>query len=681
LDDLESRLFKEGLFMPQGPSFWFDTRIYLAVATALLVVIVFYNPYVAVLGAILLVSLYLYGRERHIERQKELDSYLYTMSHCIEQGASYALKSLPLVMMIIDKEGKLYWFNDVLMEWFEDEVSLGQSIMTICPEFPLDKVWGKPGREEFATEDHYYQIIHEPIENGFENMDLTIAYISDITVSEKARAESADSVPVMAYIQIDNYDDVLQGLTESQRTSVLAEVNKLLAEWVAENEAVLKKYADDMYLAILNRKNLNKCLMEKFDILDKVRAIHIGNKIPVTLSMGVAADDYSVAVLGERAQAGLDLALGRGGDQVAVHVSGKLQFYGGKAKAVEKNTRVKARIVAQALREIIDDADTVLIMGHVNEDFDSLGAAIGVAIMARHLEKSPRIVVSQPGVSLSKLKEILADYEEYQDLFITSAQAVSLITSQSLLFVVDVHHPELTAAPELLNKVDRVVVIDHHRRSEKFIVNPLLVYLEPSASSTCELVTELLMYFDDYLEFNKMDATALYAGIVVDTKQFSVQSGVRTFDAAAYLRRSGADPGLVRQMFRLDFETVKSRAEVLNQAIMLPGGVVVADVPNNIKNAQIVAAQVADSLLGVEGVQISFVLFFLEDGIGVSARSNGTFNVQVIMEELGGGGHQTVAGAQIKKGTMEEVKRQVIELSAKYIEESGENESNSTARS
>jgi c-di-AMP phosphodiesterase-like protein len=666
--------------MPQGPSFWFDTRIYLAVATALLLVIVFYNPYVAVLGAILLVSLYLYGRERHKERQKALDNYLYTMSHCIEQGASYALKSLPLVMMIINQEGKLFWYNDVLAEWFDDQVQVGQSITTLCPDLPLDKIWGKSGREVFTTDDKYYQIIYEPVNDESENIELMIAYISDITASEKVKVECIDSVPVMAYIQIDNYDDVLQGLSESQRTSVLAEVNKLLAEWIAENEAVLKKYADDMYLAVFNRQNLNKCLQEKFDILDKVRAIHIGNKIPVTLSMGVAADEYSVAVLGERAQAGLDLALGRGGDQVAVHVGGKLQFYGGKAKAVEKNTRVKARIVAQALREIIDDADLVLVMGHNNEDFDSLGAAIGVGIMARHVGKDLRIVVGQPGVSLSKLKELLKEYEEYQDMFITYSQAVGMITPQTLLFVVDVHHPELTAAPELLSRVDRVVVIDHHRRSEKFIMNPLLVYLEPSASSTCELVTELLMYFDDYLEFNKLDATALYAGIIVDTKQFSVQSGVRTFDAAAYLRRAGADPALIRQMFRLDFGTVKSKAEILHQAEMLPGGVVVTDCPADVKNAQIVAAQVADMLLGVEGVQISFVLFYLEDGIGVSARSNGGINVQVIMEELGGGGHQTVAGAQVKKGTMKDVKRQVIELSAKYIEESAENESNSTTR-
>lgn len=666
--------------MPNGPSFWFDTRIYLAVAAALLVIIVFYNPYVAILGAILLGALYLYGHERHIQQQRALSSYLYSMTHNIEQGSSHALKNLPLVMIIVDRTGRLYWYNDVLTEWFDEEIKVGHSILGLCPSLPLEKNWGKSGQEIFCADDKYYQIIYKPVDYEADNVELMIFYISDITACEKVKVKSLDAAPVMITIQIDNYDDVLQGLSENQRTSVLGEVNKLLAAWVTENEAVLKKYADDMYLAVFNRQQLDKCLQEKFDILDKVRAIHVGNKIPVTLSMGVAADEPSVAMLGERAQAGLDLALGRGGDQVAVHLNGKLQFYGGKAKAVEKNTRVKARIVAQALREIIDDADLVLVMGHNNEDFDSLGAAVGVAIMARHLGKYIRIVVSHPGVSLNKLKEILGDNEEYQELFITQAEAIALTTPRTLLFVVDVHHPELTAAPELLSKVDRIVVIDHHRRSEAFIANPLLVYIEPSASSTCELVTELLMYFDDYLNFNKLDATALYAGIIVDTKQFAVQSGVRTFDAAAYLRRAGADPGLVRQMFRLDFETIKARAEILNQAEMLPGGVVVADCPPNIKNAQIVASQVADMLLNVEGVRVSFVLFTLDDGVGVSARSNGEINVHVIMEEIGGGGHQTVAGAQVKKSSIQEVKNRVIEVSTHYIEESGQNESNSTTR-
>jgi len=667
--------------MPNGPSFLFDTRIYLAVAAALLVIIVFYNPYVAIIGAILLGVLYLYGHERHIQQQKALSSYLYSMTHNIEQGSSYALKKLPLVMIIVDRQGRLYWYNDVLTEWFDEEIKIGHSILGLCPSLPLEKNWGQSGQEIFSAEDKYYQVIYKPVDYAADNIELMIFYISDVTASEKVKVESLDAVPVIAYIQIDNYDDVLQGLSENQRTSVLGEVNRLLAAWVTENEAVLKRYADDMYLAVFNRQQLNKCLQENFDILDKVRDIQVGNKISVTLSMGVAADEHSIAMLGERAQAGLDLALGRGGDQVAVHLNGKLQFYGGKAKAVEKNTRVKARIVAQALREIIGDADVVLVMGHNHEDFDSLGAAIGVAIMARHLGKYIRIVVSHPGVSLSKLKEILGDNEQYQELFVTQAEASTLITPQTILFVVDVHHPDLTAAPELLDKVNRIVVIDHHRRSEAFINNPLLVYLEPSASSTCELVTELLTYFDDYLDFNKLDATALYAGIVVDTKQFAVQSGVRTFDAAAYLRRSGADPGLVRQMFQLDFATVQARAEILQKAEMLPGGAVVAHCPPNVKNAQIVASQVADMLIDVEGVRVSFVLFNTEDGVGVSARSNGDINVHVIMEELGGGGHQTAAGAQVKKTSIEEVKRQVIELSAQYTEESGQNESNSTTRS
>ena len=548
------------------------------------------------------------------------------------------------------------------------------------PSLPLEKSWGKSGQEVFNDDGKYYEINYKPVDYMADDAELMIFYMGDITACEKVKVKCLESLPVMVYIQIDNYDDVLQGLSENQRASVLGEVNNLLGAWVTENEAIIKKYADDMYLAVFNRQHLNKCLHDKFDILDKVRMIHVGNKIPVTLSLGVAADEPTLAILGEKAQAGLDLALGRGGDQAAVHVDGKLQFYGGKAQAVEKNTRVKARIVAQALREIIDDADVVLVMGHTNEDFDCLGAAIGITVMARHLNKYIRIVVSHPGVSLSKLKEVLGDNEQYQDLFITQAEAIAMLTPRTLLFVIDHHLPEITAAPELLSKVDRVVVIDHHRRSEKFINNPLLAYLEPSASSTCELVTELMMYFGEDLSVNKLEATALYAGIVVDTKQFSVQSGVRTFDAAAYLKRAGADAGLVREMFRLDFETIKARAEVLNQAEMLPGGVVIADCPPHIKNTQIVASQVADMLLGAEGVRVSFVLFNTEEGISVSARSNGDINVHVIMEQLGGGGHRTSAGAQVKKSNIQEVKRQVIELCTKFIEESGQDESNSTAR-
>lgn len=668
--------------MPKGPSFWFDTRIYLAVSAILLIIIGFYNVYASLLGVLLLFILFLYARERQQQQQKAMTAYLESMSHHVDQASYYALQNLPLAIAITDQNGALHWHNSVLADWAEEEIIPGSSIREIWPELPLDRMIEKSGTEVLHLDNKHYQVIYKPVDDDYNiERKLMILYITDITSTETVREECRAALPVLAHIQIDNDDDVLKGLNESQRTAIPAEVNQRLVEWVTGHDGYLKKYAEDLYIALFNRQALDTMLADKFDILDRVRSIRGGNKIPVTLSIGVAADEISIAALGQRARAGLDLALGRGGDQAAVYVEGKVMFYGGKAKAVEKNTRVKARIMAQAIRDMILDCENVLVMGHAGEDFDSLGAALGVARMARFIGKTTRIVVSQQSVAVSKLQELLVDYEEYDKLLITYEQAVELVTANTLLFVVDTHRPELTAAPELLQRVERTVIIDHHRRAEKFIANPLLIYLEPSASSTSELVAELLTYFDDKLDLTRLEATALYAGIILDTKNFAVQTGVRTFDAAAYLRRSGADPALVRKLFRVDMETFKRRAEVINNTDMLPGGVVIATYPRKVKNGQIIAAQVADMLLNIEGVRVSFVLFPAEDGVGVSARSQGDINVQVIMEQLGGGGHQTVAGAQVKGSTLEQVKGQVIELINNYIEESDENESNSTARS
>ncbi|QJW48985.1 DHH family phosphoesterase [bacterium BFN5] len=668
--------------MPQGPSIWLDTRIYLTVAAVLLLVIMFYNKSVAVLGSILLLALYLYGRERHIQQQKELNAYLSSMIQNVGELSAYAIQKLPIAIALVDSAGRLYWGNDVLADWTGGKLRLSGSILKVWPDLPLEVLWEKTDRQTFSNENRHYQVIPKLLNELKPGEQFLVLYVADITSTETLRVECCDNMPVIAYIQIDNYDDVLQGLSDKQRSVILVEVNKLLTEWMTELDGFLKKYAEDMYIALFSRRSLDKALHDKFDILDKVRAIHGSHKFPVTLSMGVVADRVSMADLGDRAQAGLDLALGRGGDQAAVHVGGKIQFYGGKAKAVEKNTRVKARTVAHTIREIIGAADMVLIMGHTNEDFDSLGSAIGVAKMARHLGKKVYIAISQNNTAVSKLRELFDEYEDYKEILISPAQANALQLENPVLFVVDTHRPELTAAPELLERIDKVVVIDHHRRSEEFIISPLLVYLEPSSSSTSELITELLMYFDETVDLTRIDATALYAGIVVDTKNFAVQTGVRTFDAAAYLRRSGADPSLIRFLFRMDYAATRARSEVLANAEMLPGGVILATCPDNIKNAQVIAAQAADMMLKIEGVKISIVLFYLEDdGIGVSARSHGEVNVQVIMEQLGGGGHQTVAGAQVRNASLSEVKSKVIELSTKYIEESEQNESNSTGRS
>lgn len=661
--------------MPQGPSFWFDTRIYLAVAAILLAVISFYNHYIAIIGAVLLYALYLYGRERHLARQRALAEYLSSLSGNIDEASYHALQNLPLAIAIVDAGGLLHWRNSVLANWLHD-IEPGQSLTEVWPALNLAEIWGKAGVLPLKAGDRYYHITHKPLstaaqDGGMAGQDLMLLYITDVTGTELVRQRSLGAMPVLALIQIDNYDDVLKGLTESQRTAILGEVSSHLADWAASLDGFIKKFSEDTYIAIFNRRALDKLLADKFDILDKIRAIRGVSRLPVTLSMGVAADEPTVAALGQRAQAGLDLALGRGGDQAAVYVEGKVQFYGGKAKAVEKNTRVKARVVAQAIRDIMGDADLVLVMGHAGEDFDSLGAAMGVAKMARHAGKEVHIVVSEPGAAVAKLQELLPDYKEYEALLLTADAAAELIAARTVLFVVDTHRPELTAAPDLLAKVDRVVVIDHHRRAETFIESPLLVYLEPSASSTSELVTELLQYYDDGLDLTRLEASALYAGIIVDTKNFVVQTGVRTFEAASYLRRAGADPALVRRLFCVDLASLRLRASIINSAEMLPGGVVIATCPAQGKTAQVSAAQAADMLLNIEGVRVCFILFWLEEGgVGVSARSQGDINVQVIMEKLGGGGHQTAAGAQIKDLTIAEVKQRLTEIVSQYLEES-----------
>ena len=677
----------------QGPGFWFDTRIHLAVVAALLIVIAVYNFYAAAVGAVLLYALYLYGRDRREAGEQAIRDYLDTAAQQVNAAVRGALAGLPLAIAVVDREGRVHWGNSGFS--ILTNIRPGGHLAEAFPGFDPAAVWGKSGTMTTALNGRTYLLTYRtlPPPGGTAPEAAMLAlYAVDITAGENLRLRCEEALPVFAYIKIDNYDDVLKGLSESQRAAILSEVNARLTSWASDLEGFLKKYDDDTYFAIFNRRALKTLIEDRFEILDRVRAIRGGNRIPVTLSLGVAADQPSFAGLAQEAQAGLDLALGRGGDQAAVHAEGRFQFFGGKAKAIEKSTRVRARSVAQALRELIGNADSVLVMGHAGEDFDSLGAALGVAKMARHLGKPTAVVVSRIGPSALKLQEILPEdaeiraeiHGEARSLFVPAAQAAERVTGKTLLFVVDTHRPELTAAPELLGLTDRIVVIDHHRRSETFIANPLLVYLEPSASSASELVTELLMYFDDKLDLTRLEASVLYAGIVVDTKNFAVQTGVRTFDAAAYLRRSGADPALVRHLFRVDIDTAKARGEIIASTEILPGGVAVAVCPEQmkrLKNIQIVAAQAADNLLYLEGVRVAFVFFPFDDGVGISARSDGDVNVQVILEQLGGGGHQTVAGAQVKGMPLDKVREKVIQMVTEQIGEGEPHESNPSARS
>lgn len=657
--------------MPQGPSAWFDARVYLSVVAALLLIIVYYNPYIAVLGAIVLFVLYKYGRERNLARRRELAQYLDAMAFNRDAAVQYALQHLPVAIALVDEEGTLHWSNSVFADWAPQPVEQGRPVYTAWPELVPDRIWGRTGTDVIHTpNDRHYQVLYRPVDTlPGDGKRYMLLYILDITASERVKVHCYGVQPVVGLVQLDNYDELMQGVEETARSAIITTVGGLLLSWANGRGMVLKKYAEDRYMLFMTRQVLDGLLADKFDILDKVRAVKAGNRIPVTLSISVAAGGDSPSELSRRAEHGLDLALGRGGDQAAVNLDGKMEFYGGKAKAVEKHTRVKARVVAQAIREAMTEATQVLVMGHGGEDFDSLGAALGIVKMARVMNKDVHVIVGQPSSALSKLQELLAEYEEYSGVFIDVATARRYIQTGALLFILDTHRPSLTAAPDVLAQADKVVVIDHHRRAEEFVANPLLVYLEPSASSTSELVTELLQYFTDSLDLSRLEATALYAGIIVDTKNFAVQTGVRTFEAASFLRRAGADPSMVRRLFRVDFASMVQRARVLSHTELLPGGVAMAIYPERDADAQIIAAQTADMLMNAEGVRVSFVLWPWEDGVAVSARSHGEINVQALLEEMGGGGHQTVAGAQIRHTTFDAVRQRIIALLQQQLKE------------
>ena len=667
--------------MPRNMSAWVDLTIHLVIMLVLIVLLACYNQVLAGAVLVLWVCLVFFARERCRERAKKFERYCRNVVQHISEMANYAIENLPQSIMIVAEDGRLQWCNERLTQALGFKPEQGTDVRDFWPGLIIEPVWGTEGDYVFAHQEHYYKVRHMPVPLPPHQQPLMALYVQEITAYERMRKNYTLSRTVLAYIQIDNYDEVMQGQTDAEQASMLLAVNQQVGGWMKHLGGFMRHVSDDQYVAVLDRQALNLAMQEKFDVLDKVRQIQSTNRLPVTLSMGVAvAEDQPLMELGQQAKASLDLALGRGGDQVAVNISGKNQFFGGRAKAVEKHTRVKARVVAHAIREIMESADAVYIMGHHNEDFDCFGAAVGIARMARQLQKPVHIVLSDMNEGIDKFSELMKGKPEYESLFIHEDDLTQLTALKPVLFVADTHIPHLVAAPSLLERIPQIIVIDHHRRSESFIKNPLLVYIEPASSSTSELVAELMMYFSDALQLSRIDATALYSGIVVDTKNFAVQTGVRTFDAAAYLRRSGADPVMVRHLFRTDYATTVMLAKAEAVAESYPGGLIVSSIAEVRPNSQVIAAQAADSLLRIEDIQMSIVVFQLDEHtVGISARSTGEMNVQVIMEHFGGGGHQNVAGAQVKDGDLAAIKKEVIALSQQYIEEYEQDESNTTA--
>ena len=645
----------------------------------LLAIIAYLNWQLAMLCGIVVFAAYMYVwrtiRRGHHLRKAQFDR----MAKGITQASTFALQNLPVGIVIIDENNKICWCNSVFKAWVPSTNSdKTMKLSGFIPTLRIDKYWGKSGFFNEAIDGKYYRVLYKTLaapKSQYSDVDsdeleqYMAFYFDDITEIQVEKNQAMSMVPAFGFITMDNIEDLRTGLSDIEYTQLWSDMNRLIVTEIDQHDGFIRNATEDTYSFSISKAEMLNMMEKKFNLLDKIRALTTSKHIPPTISMGIALTTDSVKVQGEKAKAALEIALGRGGDQVCVYHGEEVKFFGGKTSGNEKNTRVRARVVSHALHEIMLDSDRVLVMGHDREDYDSIGASVGVAAMARALNKPVHIALSANPTAVRKLVEVLVDHEDFQGMIINEEEATQFVTDNTVVIVTDVHRSEMVAAPAALKKSARRVVIDHHRRGSDFIESPMLTYLEPSTSSTSELVSELIQYFPDHVEIKPIEASALYAGIVVDTKNFVVQTGARTFEAASFLRRSGADVSVVRHLFMDNFEGMRMRSAMLAAAEEI-SHMAFTEAPETAKNATVIAAQTGDKLITLEGIEASFVFYVLPDGgIGVSARSQGKVNVQVIMEAVGGGGHRTVAGAQIYNKSMTEARQWVTSVAVSYMTE------------
>ena len=575
---------------------------------------------------------------------------------------------------VMDATGKLLWMNRQFEALSEKNKGYHKSITTIFPQITRE-LMEKEDELELVVEReecvyrasvhkiHFTDILHESssIELTEKVQYLQVIYLFDETQLTRYRIENQEMQMVPALVYIDNYDEVLDTVEEVKKSLLVALVDRKVTKFFASIDGLVKKTENDKYFVVFQHKYLEKMEEEKFSLLEDVKSIKVGNEMSVTLSMGIGyvGNDYTKNY--EYSRMAIDLALGRGGDQVVVKTRDKISYFGGSNRQVDKSTRVKARVKALALREIMITRDKFFVMGHKIADIDSFGAAIGIYCAARQLGKKAQIVIDEVNTTLRPLKECFTPENGYpDDMFIPSQLALDEIDSHTALIVVDTNRPSYTECPNLLNRAKASVVFDHHRQCEDVVKNAVLSYTEPYASSTCEMIAEVLQYFDEDIKLSTQEADAIYAGILIDTNNFVSKRGVRTFEAAAYLRRCGAEVTRVRKMLRNDMDAYKARAEAVRHAEVFHNMFAISVCPaDNIESPTVACAQAANELLNIIGIKASFVLTEYHDRIYISARSIDEINVQLVMERLGGGGHMNSAGAQLTGCTLEDAKRTI----------------------
>ncbi|WP_430789587.1 DHH family phosphoesterase [Virgibacillus flavescens] len=593
----------------------------------------------------------------------ETEEYISTLSHRVRKVGEEALLEMPIGIVLFNEDYFIEWANPYMNRFAAEDTLVGNSLNLLSEELvPMIK----ENKKEI-----WFQLDGYQFQTAIKKQERLL-YLFDRTTQTEIQQLYHNEQTTLSIIFLDNYEEITQNMDDTVKSQLNSKVTSVLNNWSHENGMYLKRTSQDRFVAVGTKEILHQLEKSKFDILDEVRELNADQNIPVTLSIGIGLGSVDLPALGELAQSSLDLALGRGGDQVAIKDdTGKVRFYGGKTNPMEKRTRVRARVISHALKQLVKESDNVIIMGHKSPDMDSIGASIGILNIAKTNGVDGYIVFDPEDVNTSvyRLVEAVREEESLWEHFVEPDEAEDIITNRSLVVVVDTHKPSLVSNEKLLNKTEYKVVIDHHRRAEEFIENPTLVYMEPYASSTAELVTELLEYQPKTLKLKMLEATALLAGIIVDTKSFTLRTGSRTFDAASYLRSKGADTILVQQFMKEDLDVFIKRSKLIERAEVHKNSIAISKGKPGEIYGSVLIAQAADTLLTMSGINASFVISERSDGrIGISARSLGDVNVQVIMEKMDGGGHLTNAATQIDDTSIGDAEALLIEILEEYLE-------------
>lgn len=634
-----------------------ETKVYFTVIFISTVISILYKNYgFATFQLVILACMSVYHTYFTKKKIGEITDYVENLSIYTNSAAKDSMLNIPMPLTVLDLTGNIVWHNEVFAEitggnHFENHIS------TVVPDIEILKILENRHDINFNIKynEKDYQITGNVVEfNNDDNKFYSLVlYWTDRTREVKYVKKYNDSRVLNSIVLIDNYEDITKGLTQQSVSKLSSSLDQLISNWASENKGTYRKLEKDRYYILFENRNICNIIDNKFEILSEMKKIESENSMQATMSIGIGDAD-TVQKSEEYAKIALDMALGRGGDQAVIKNEEGFRFFGGNSESTGRNTKVKSRVVAHALRELIENSSTVFITGHKNCDADSLGASVAVCKMAALYGKKAHIIVGDLLSVTKKLVDELKIEEAYSDVFISEQTALQMELDGALLIVVDTHNPVYVEASRLINEIEDIVLIDHHRRGQNSIEKPVLSYQEPYASSTCEMVTEIFQYIKDGAKLTPKEAQAVYAGMVLDTKNFSMKTGVRTFEAASFLRRMGVDTVNVKRIFQNDMSMYVKRAKIVSNAENYLGKIAISYWDEMEKSANVIASQAADEMLNITDIKASFVLCRAEDSIVISGRSLGEYNVQLVLEKIGGGGHMTIAGAQLRDKTMVE---------------------------